>query len=186
MPKKEKRRESVQNDKTDAAVLYEFAVDLAEKKYTEEKEREESLIAQASQMQTVFSIVTGVLFVLLPICIEHRRNIPMKFFFISVAIVSVTLLASLILSSVVHWRYKTKVMPDVSTIEQIVLEGNDWQDILKPEGRGKMYFDYLKEAQESKCKVNDQRVKLIIASIICFWCSIGEALISAIIAVLLY
>lgn len=186
MAKKDKQQECTQNTKTEAEILYDFAVDLAEKKYAEEKEREESLIAQASQMQTVFSIVTGVLFVVLPICIEHRRNVPMKFFFISVAAISVTLLVSLILSSIVHWRYKTRVMPDVSTIEQVVLKGPDWQNIIKPEGRGKMYFDYLKVAQESKCKVNDRRVKLTIASIICFWCSIGEALISAIIALLLY
>ena len=56
--------------------LLEYALKIGERKYDEERDREDALISQASQMQTVFSIVTAVLLGAAAIFADHRGNIP--------------------------------------------------------------------------------------------------------------
>ena len=52
--------------------LLEYALKIGERKYDEERDREDALISQASQMQTVFSIVTAVLLGAAAIFADHR------------------------------------------------------------------------------------------------------------------
>ena len=49
--------------------------ELSELKYEAEEKREQNLIQQSSQMQTVFSFMTAAIFMAVPICIEHRGNL---------------------------------------------------------------------------------------------------------------
>ena len=101
--------------------LLEYALKIGERKYDEERDREDALISQASQMQTVFSIVTAVLLGAAAIFADHRGNIPTLFFIISISIIIATIGASLVLSSIVQWRFKTQVLPDLSELRKIHL-----------------------------------------------------------------
>lgn len=165
--------------------LIEHTLKIAEIKYEEEKAREEALIAQASQMQTVFSIVTAVLLGVATILADHRGNIPTKFFIISFAIIIATISGSLVLSSIVHWRFKTKVLPDLSELRKYTFESDEWETLTDKIARQKQYYQLLQDAQEAKCRLNERRVKLTIASIICFWASIAESIAAFIIAIYL-
>ena len=168
--------------------LLEYALEIGERKYDEERAREEALISQASQMQTVFSIVTAVLFAVAAILADHRGGIPILFFKISIPVITATIGASLVLSSVVHWRFKTKALPDLSELRKYTFESPNWEILTGKTGKiaqQKQYYQLLQDVQTEKCKLNDRRVKLTIASIICFWASIGESIVAIIIGLCL-
>ena len=105
--------------------LLEYALKIGERKYDEERDREDALISQASQMQTAFSIVTAVLLGAAAIFADHRGNIPTLFFIISISIIIATIGASLVLSSIVQWRFKTQVLPDLSELRKYTFESDE-------------------------------------------------------------
>ena len=133
--------------------LLEYALKIGERKYDEERDREDALISQASQMQTVFSIAT--------------------------------IGASLVLSSIVQWRFKTQVLPDLSELRKYTFESDEWESITGKTAQQKQYYQLRQDVQTEKCRLNDRRVRLIIASIICFWASIAESVIAFIIGLYL-
>lgn len=165
--------------------LLEYALKIGERKYDEERDREDALISQASQMQTVFSIVTAVLLGAAAIFADHRGNIPTLFFIISISIIIATIGASLVLSSIVQWRFKTQVLPDLSELRKYTFESEEWESITGKTAQQKQYYQLLQDVQTEKCRLNDRRVRLIIASIICFWASIAESVIAFIIGLYL-
>ena len=165
--------------------LMEHAVKIGERKYDEERAREEALIAQASQMQTVFSIVTVVLFGAAAIFADHRANIPTLFLIISIPVITTTIGASLVLSSIVQWRFKTTTLPDLSVLREYTFESKEWESITSKIAQQKQYYNLLQDVQTAKCKLNDKRVRLTIASIICFWASIAESVAAFIVGLCL-
>ena len=76
---------------------FHYIKELSLLKYDAEEKRELNLIQQSSQMQTAFSFMTAAVFMALPICIEYRGVLSLKFFLVSSSIISVFLIASLIL-----------------------------------------------------------------------------------------
>lgn len=177
----ERRGESVA-DEHNVEQLLEYAVKIGERKYDEERAKEEALISQASQMQTVFSIVTAVLYTVAAILADHRGNIPNLLFIISIPVITFTMGVSLVLSSIVHWRYKTKALPDLSELRKDTFESEQWKLLTNRMAQLKQYYQLLQTVQSEMCRLNNIRVKLIVGSIICFWVSAAEAFIAGIIA----
>ena len=62
---------------------YRHIKELALLKYDAEEKRELNLIQQSSQMQTAFSFMTAAVFMAVPICIEYRGILTLKFFLVS-------------------------------------------------------------------------------------------------------
>lgn len=152
--------------------------ELAKLKYEAEERREQNLIQQSSQMQTVFSFMTAALFMATPICIKYRGVLSLKYFFVSVSCITMFLLGSLVLASLAQWRWKTHAFPDVSQIKESVINDREWQKILVEHHRIDQWVDLIATVQAEKARLNDRRVKLIMASMICFYCSIVAIVIS--------
>lgn len=73
-----KRKSSNTSTKTDSESVddlittqYRYIKELSALKYESEEKREQNLIQQSSQMQTVFSFMTAAIFMVVPICIEY-------------------------------------------------------------------------------------------------------------------
>ncbi len=162
---------------------YQHIKELAQLKYDTENKREQSLIQQASQMQTVFSFITAAVFMAVPVCIEHRGELSLKFFLLAVSSITAFILASLVLAALAQWRWKTKSFPDIDIIKQSVLDNPEWEKCLKEYNRINQWVDLVAIVQKEKAKLNDRRVKLIMASMICFFCSIISIIFSFIIAI---
>lgn len=58
---------------------YRHIKELSALKYEAEEKREQNLIQQSSQMQTVFSFMTAAIFMAVPICIEYRGLFHLNF-----------------------------------------------------------------------------------------------------------
>ena len=163
---------------------YRHIKELATLKYEAEEKREQGLIQQSSQMQTVFSFMTAALFMAVPICIEHKGLLSLKFFLVSISLISVFLLLSLILASLSQWRWKTHTFPDVKVIKDSVLNDNEWQKMLIEHHRIDQWIELVGKIQSEKAKLNDRRVKYIIASMISFYCAVTTIAVSFIIAII--
>lgn len=162
---------------------YKHIKELSQLKYDAEEKREQSLIQQASQMQTVFSFVTAAVFMAVPVCIQYRGELSLKFFFLSISLITAFILFSLVLASIAQWRWKTKTFPDIDVIKKTVIENPEWEKFLCEYYRIDQWINLVAIVQKEKARLNDRRVKLIIASMICFFCSVITTVISFIVAV---
>lgn len=162
---------------------YRHIKELSALKYEAEEKREKNLIQQSSQMQTVFSFMTAAIFMAVPICIENRGPLSLNFFLVSISIIVLFLIASLVLASLAQWRWKTETFPDVFQIKDAILNSPDWKKITVESYQIDQWVDLIGKVQSKKAKINDRRVHLIMASMICFYCSIFSVIISFVIGV---
>lgn len=185
-----KRKSSNTSTKTDSESVddlittqYRYIKELSALKYESEEKREQNLIQQSSQMQTVFSFMTAAIFMAVPICIEYRGTLSLEFFLVSISIIVAFLIASLILASLAQWRWKTETFPDVIQIKDSVIDNPEWQKLTVEYNQISQWVDLIAKVQKEKAKLNGRRVWLIMASMICFYCSIFSVVISFIIGI---
>ena len=163
---------------------YRYIKELALLKYDAEEKREQNLIQQSSQMQTVFSFMTAAVFMATPICIEYRGVLSLKFFFVTVSLITVFIIASLVLASLAQWRWKTKAFPDIKTIKDAVINSNEWKKMCVEYYQIDQWLKLMATVQEEKARLNARRVKLIIASMICFYVTVAAVVACFVVAVI--
>lgn len=164
---------------------YRHIKELAQLKYEAEERREKRLIQQSSQMQTAFSFMTAALFMAVPICIQYRDPLSLDFFLISASTITFFLIASLVLSSLAQWCWKTESFPDVITIKDEIINSNEWKKFCIEYHQIDQWIDLIGTVQAEKARINNRRANLIIASMICFYCAIGSIVIAFIIGIIL-
>ena len=164
---------------------FHYIKELSLLKYDAEEKRELNLIQQSSQMQTAFSFMTAAVFMALPICIEYRGVLSLKFFLVSSSIISVFLIASLILASIAQWRWKLESLPDIAVLKDAILNNEEWVSLFIEHIQLAQFVDLISKVQDHKAHLNDRRVKLIMASMITFYLSVGSIIISFAIAIIL-
>ena len=92
-------------------ILYSYIADFDKEIYANEERREDSLIQQATNMQTAFSFVSAAVFMVAPIVIEYRGKLPLEFFLIVFALISGLLLACLFCATMAQRRSKRNSFP---------------------------------------------------------------------------
>lgn len=165
------------------ASQYRHIKELSKLKYDKEERREQNLIQQSSQMQTAFSFMTAAIFMAVPVCVEHRGVLSLEFFLYSVSVITAFLIASLVLATMAQWRWKTISLPDVKVIKKAIIDNPDWKDLTVDYNQMDQWVGIVGEVQEKTAKLNDRRVKLIIASMVCFYASIFSIVVSFIIGI---
>lgn len=182
-----KKKQSKATDSTQNSDIitsqYRHIKELSQLKYDAEERREQNLIQQSSQMQTAFSFMTAAIFMAVPICIEYRGALSLEFFLLSISIIVVFLIASLILASMAQWRWKTKTLPDITTIKNEVINSPEWESLTIEYNQIDQWISIVGEVQAKKAALNDRRVKLIMSSMICFYCSILSIIVSFLIGI---
>lgn len=149
---------------------------LVKLRYEEEVEREKSLISQASNMQTVFSVSTAALFMLLPtiIDVQYRGDLELNTVYFYVSLITFFLLLSLLLATLAQNRRK-RVM--FASIQSLIQEIDDKTKLKKnlenPFQFIRRLINSYHEAYNSLSQNNDERVKLIRVSMLSFYISIG-------------
>ena len=108
----------------------------------------------------------------------------MNSFLIAVSVVTFLLIVSLLLASIAQWRWKTEAFPDILDIKDTVVNDPEWEKLTIKYHQINQWIDLVGKVQKKKAKINDRRVKLIMASMICFYLSIGSIVISFFIGVM--
>ncbi|WP_444641142.1 hypothetical protein ACRQU7_12165 [Caproiciproducens sp. R1] len=147
---------------------------LLQQKYNEELSREQSLLTQAAQMQTAFSVITAALFMLLPILIDNRGTLDLTFIFIFVSIITLFLLVSFVLALLAQWRFKIRTLSG-SDIQNNIIDSIN--ELLSEEKIIVYKTNLLKKLQTDRFKANEKRVFYITISMIAFYLSIFLCLI---------
>jgi len=161
------------------AVLLKLEV-IAKNKYEEEKKREESLITQASSMQTVFAVSSAALFMLLPVLISYRGNLSLVFFFINVSLVTASLVSSFVFATIAQWRFKIRVLPTEQDVREGLINRIKQKKVSPTEILELITEDSIEQyraAQEDREKRNAMRVKCIKISMYSFLASIFFCLV---------
>lgn len=181
--KKARRRKS-QGAEADSIkeVQYEYLLKLAETKYEQELQREQGLIQHSNQLQAVFSFMSAALLMALPVALDHRGNLSKGFFIVSVSVVLFFLLLSLVLAALASWRWKMLTLGNIRELREAVIDSPDWEENSKHYNQLNSQISALEEIQISKEKVNDRRTRLIISSMVAFFCSVATCAICYILA----
>lgn len=183
MSKKEKNERTEKDEQV--TIQYRYIKELAQQKYDDELRREQNLIQQSSQMQTAFSFMTAAVFMAVPICIEYRGKLPMTYFYIGVSIVAGWLMISLVCASLAQWRWKTETLDNIEQVKDGIIGSENWADYLVEHHRLGSWIDMMSKVQKSKNAVNDKRVKLIMASMVCFYGALLSIIVLFIVATII-
>lgn len=184
-------QEKINNDEDEKAkaktkaelreLLLKNILEMGKFSYELEEKREQSLYTQSSQMMTVISIFSAIIFFAVPIIFQYCPILISKLL-ICLAIESPILLSSLVLAFLAQWRFKYIVMQDVEGI---------YNSVFLNYGSYKTQSDFylqwkeqLISVHQSKRDVDDKRKNLIKASMILFLFAIAMAIVFAFLLVL--
>lgn len=156
-------------------------VEFAKFSYELEDKREQSLINQAGQMLTAFSVASAALLMAVPILIEHTA-IPRHMVLTSTGIVLVFMIISMVLAVVSQWRFRYATMMNGEELLRKI-EADKSHHVYQSQ-YDYQWVDQLKVMQDSKKKNNDKRYMLIQASMIVFFVAVGSLIICSIIIAL--
>ena len=160
-------------------ILYSYIADFDKEIYANEERREDSLIQQATNMQTAFSFVSAAVFMLAPIVIEYRGKLPLEFFLIAFALISGLLLACLFCATMAQRRSKRNSFPTAKDFQGLV--ETDYTDFEAKSQREKYIAETYKELHESLASSNEKRVFWIQWSMRVFFITLGGCIAAFII-----
>ena len=142
-----------------ASELYAFVKDYALLKLEDETKRYESLIHQASNMQTAFAFSTAALFMVAPIAIEDRGNMTLEYLLIVFSSISDLLMISLFFAALAQSRGKLKSFADVTIFEHFVEDNYD--AFLSKAQQAKAIAEQIGEVQLSASEKNNKMARRI-------------------------
>lgn len=160
-------------------ILYSYIADFDKEIYANEERREDSLIQQATNMQTAFSFVSAAVFMVAPIVIEYRGKLPLEFFLIVFALISGLLLACLFCATMAQRRSKRNSFPTAKDFQGLV--ETDYTDFEAKSQREKYIAETYKELHESLASTNEKRVFWIQLSMRVFFITLGGCIAAFII-----
>lgn len=161
---------NVKKNEEDAVKLLTHILELSKYSYDLEEKREQSILKQSGQMLTSFSIVTAILYMVLPVILQYSNHEKFKSIFVWYGIITLSFFSSLVLASLAQYRFKYKALPMADEIYIHIY--NNWESLVNIPSQLKHWNDILTDIQKSRKKINDKRVKLIKASMICFYISL--------------
>lgn len=147
------------NENTAASELCAFVKEYALLKLEDEAKRYESLLHQASNMQTAFAFSTAALFMVAQIAIENRGNMTLKYLLVVFSSITALLMFSLLFAALAQSRGKLKSLADVNTIIQLV--ENDYKLYLSEAQRAKAIAMQIGEVQLSASEKNNEMASQI-------------------------
>ena len=145
-----------------------------------EEKREQSILNQAGQMLTAFSLFSAAILMALPLVADYT-NVPDGQAFCLAVVVLAPLIASLVLAILAQWRFKYQAIKNAEEFETELYRKRD-------EYKEQYAYDWqwvyqLAAVQKSN---NDRRSHLVRASMICFLVSVGILVVGDIVFFILY
>ena len=149
--------------------------------YQTEVERENSILQQASNMQSAFSFVTAGLVVLAQIVCDHNTNENLWIIIaICFSVVAALLMLSLVLATKAQTRFIRENGPP-SVVDIIDQANEDFEAMMNKYTRYMLKIETFNGLYSDLRKVNDLRVRLVEYSMRSFYLALALSIISAII-----
>ena len=162
---------STKKEKQLADDLSLYIKELARMKYESEIRREDSLIMQASQMQTAFSFSSAALFMVAAIAVEYKEPWTFEFLLLIFSTITGALLVSLVLATIAQRRVEREDFPHIEQIKEFICENyEDSETIAK---RNIQWVDMIGKIEKDLSRTNDNKVVLIQWSMYFFYIAIS-------------
>ena len=146
-------------EKDVASDLYAFVKEYALLKLDDETKRYESLIRQASNLQTAFAFSTAALFMIAPMVIENRGKLTLEYLLVVFTSITACLMLSLLFASLAQSRGKLESFADVTTVERLVED--NYESFLSKAQQSKAIVEQIGKVQLSASEKNDEMGKRI-------------------------
>lgn len=171
MENKNEQTNSPNKDDDFVKDCYEYMADFAKIIYENEIRREDSLIQQASHMQTAFSFVIAAVFMLVPVVIDYRGIFSFRFVVTAFSSIVAVLLFSLFAATMAQNRVKREDFPSVNALKtKITIE---YEKFKTDAQRSKYVLDTYEKIHTSYSETNDKRRFWVQVSMISFYLSLA-------------
>ena len=154
---------------------YAYMADFARLIYENEERREDSLIQQASTMQTAFSFVIASVFVVAAIVIDNRGTLSLEYLLLVFSCITATLIFSLFSATMAQNRTKRDDFPKVATIKQKITD--EYKNFQTSAQRSKYLVDTYEIMHTSYAESNDKRRQWVVLSMWSFYISLAQCVI---------
>lgn len=148
-----------------------FTNELAQIIYKASVDREDSILQQATRMQTAFSFIITSVFMAATILIDHKGKLTDEFLVLSFSSIIVVLLISILFATIAQNRKKTELFPNITEIQEFVYNNAEYFET--EEQRYKYITDTYAKMQKPREESNDYRVKWVMLSMITFYIAIA-------------
>lgn len=159
---------------------FRYMAEFAELIYQNEQRREDSLIQQASNMQTAFSFVIAALFMVATIVVQYRGVLSLLFLLLVFSTITLTLLVSLFAATMAQNRVKRDDFPTVGSIKVKIIR--EYPNFQTPAQRDKYLVDTYEIMHNSYVVQNDKRRMWVKISMNFFYGSLALCIMWFIIA----
>ena len=160
--------EQLQND------CYGYMAEFARIIYENEERREDSLIQQASNMQTAFSFVIAAVFMVATIVVDNRGVLSREYLLLVFSCITATLIFSLFSATMAQNRTKRDDFPKVNTIKQKITD--EYENFQTPAQRSKYLVDTYEKMHISYAATNDNRRRWVVVSMWSFYVSLAQCI----------
>ncbi len=144
---------------------YRFLAAFSKEILDSEERREQAIVDQAGRMQQAFSFVTVAVLAIVPLLLSWTRlSQILIFIFSSIALTG--LCVSLILATMVQWRYKREDYPNIEDLHEKMKTEFEFFDT--EEQRNKYYVETLTVIQKSLGERTDKRIRNLKGSMLVF------------------
>lgn len=165
----------------DYDTLYDYICDFSKIKYQHERDREDSIIRQASNMQTAFSFVIIALFTIAPVIVQNRGVLSFIFLLIAFSSVAIVLMLCLVFATIAQHRKKQATLPTEEEHTQFIENNKD--SFVTQAQRSKYMAKTYEELEKSLHSNNGKRIKNVRLSMLFFYISIALCFIWFFIAI---
>ena len=152
----------------------ENAVEFGRFSFELEEKREQSILTQAGQMLTAFSLFSAAILMSFPLVADYT-GVPDIYAFYLSAVSLFPLILSLILAILAQWRFKYQTVKSPKNFTE-ELKSN-YMDYSNRSDYDWQWIYQLDAVQVSKRKNNDLRAHLVGASMVLFLMSVGILLV---------
>lgn len=150
--------------------LYKFILDFSNTIYENGMYREQSLIQQATNMQTAFSFVTAAVFMAAAIIIEYRGTLTLNYLLLVFSSISISLVLSLFFATMAQNRRNQALPPKISTVSEYL--SSNKEKLQTPKERYEYQIQTLAKVSDTLDENNDKRVTWIKRSMFLFYLSL--------------
>lgn len=154
---------------------YGYMADFARLIYENEERREDSLIQQASNMQTAFSFVIAAIFMVAAIVVDNRGVLSLEYLLLVFSCITATLIFSLFSATMAQNRTRRDDFPKVTIIKQKITD--EYENFITPAQRSKYLVDTYEKMHTSYANSNNDRRNWVVISMWSFYISLLQCII---------
>ena len=166
-------------EEKDVEEIYSYICEYAKMTYEYELRRYDSIMQQASNMQTAFSFITAVLFMVAPLLLDNCSYLPGWFYFVVFSVIAIIMFVSLFAATMAQNRRRAKAFEDAALFRAKV--ENEYQSFITQAQRQQYLAKYYEKIQKDLFRRNEDAIEWLQLSMHLFYAALISICLSYVI-----